>query len=76
MRTLTEIITDRVNTNENRAAECLRNLDELSGDDLARDDFRAAAQTFAILALVDRIGYTGQGYGLAQAVLAAGGIQP
>lgn len=75
-RTLTEIIVDRANTNENRAAECLRRLDDLSGDDLARPDYRAAAQTFAILALVDRIGYSGTGYNLVQATLAAGGMQP
>lgn len=73
-RTITEIVVDRANTNENRAAECLRILDLLPADDLARDDYRCAAQTFALLALVDRIGYTAQGYGLADAVLAAGGV--
>lgn len=74
-RTLTEIV-DRHNTNENRAAECLRALDDLTGEDLARPDYRAAAQTFAILALADRIGYSGSGQNLVESVRAAGGIQP
>lgn len=67
-RRITEIVRDRANTNENRALECLVALDLLPAEDLARPDFRAAAQTFALLALVDRIGYTDTGIGLAEAV--------
>jgi hypothetical protein len=72
-RTLAEILADRSNTNENRAAECLVALDALSGE--ARPDYRAAAQTFALLAIVDRIGYSGSGANLVESVRAAGGIQ-
>jgi len=68
LRSLPEIIADRANTNENRALECLRNLWELSADDLALPDYRAAAQTFALLAIVDRLGYSGSGIGLVEAV--------
>lgn len=75
-RTLTEIVTDRLNTNDNRAAECLRALDTLSADDLARPDFRAAAQTFALLAVADALVSRGAGYNIAEATLVAGGIQP
>lgn len=75
-RTITEIVVDRVNTNENRALECLRILELLPVDDLAREDYRCAAQTFATLALVDRIGYSGSGENLVQSVRSAGGIQP
>lgn len=75
-RNIAEIVKDDANTHENRALECLVALDRLSSEDLAREDFRAAAQTFALLALVDRIGYSGPGYNLVQAVVAAGGMQP
>lgn len=76
IRTVTEIVKDQANTHENRALECLVALDRLPSNDLAREDFRTAAQTFALLAIVDRIGYSGPGYNLVQAVVAAGGMQP
>lgn len=76
LRSITEIVKDEANTHENRALECLVALDVLSADDVAREDFRAAAQTFATLALVDRIGYSGSGENLVQSVRSAGGIQP
>ncbi|HEX5370035.1 MAG TPA: hypothetical protein VFY10_11520 [Dehalococcoidia bacterium] len=75
-RTIVEIVKDRVNTNENRAAECLVALAALSGDDPTLEDYRAAAQTFALLAIVDRIGYSGSGQNLTESIRAARGIQP
>lgn len=75
-RKLTEIVADRMNVNANRAAECLRALDLLSGDDLARDDYRAAAQTFALLAVVDALMNGSRGASVADCVLIAGGVQP
>lgn len=54
-RTLTEIVADRQNNNENRAAECLRALDTLKPDDLAREDYRAAALVFAQLAVATQL---------------------
>jgi hypothetical protein len=76
LRSLTEIIADRLNTNDNRAAECLRSLDLLPGDDLARPDYHAAAQTFALLAIADALHSPGAGYNVAAAILATRGIQP
>lgn len=73
-RTIGEIIRDQTNSHENRALECLAALDKLPGEDLARPDFRAAAQTFALLALVDRIGYSGTGANLVTSVRQAGGL--
>jgi hypothetical protein len=75
-RQIHEIVRDSANTHENRALECLVALDRLPANDLAREDFRTAAQTFAMLALVDRIGYSNPGYNLVQAILVAGGVQP
>lgn len=74
-RKLTEIVSDRLNTNANRAAECLRALDTLSVGDLARPDFRAGAQTFALLAIADALTAPGSGKNAAEIIAAAGGIQ-
>lgn len=54
-RTVSEIVIDRLNTNDSRAGECLRCLDLLTGDDLARPDYRAAAITFGLLAVADAL---------------------
>lgn len=75
-RRVSEIVRDQANTHENRALECLVALDALPADDLARDDFRCAAQTFALLALVARIGYSGSGRALTESIREAGGLQP
>ncbi len=74
-RSLTEIVSDRLNTNANRAAECVRALDGLSWEDIARPDFRAAAQTFALLAIADALTAPGSGSNVAEIIAAAGGIQ-
>jgi hypothetical protein len=62
-----------------RAQMCLGALAELPLNDGARPEFIAAAQTFGLLAVAEAIGRQGEngaGYTLAQAVLAAGGVQP
>jgi hypothetical protein len=53
MRSITEIVSDTGIPNSARAKECLRVLDALDPRDPEREDFRSAAQTFALLAIAD-----------------------
>lgn len=76
-RTLAEIANDDVLTYTGRAVECLRSLDSLPAEDLARPAYAAGAQTFATLAVAHAVGTkSGPGYSLVEAVLATGGLQP
>ena len=53
-RALPEIIADD-RTSWQKSEECLWSLNELPQDDLARPDYRAAAITFAIFALIEQL---------------------
>lgn len=76
MNTLSQVVDDAEASSGWKAEECLRILGELPAGDLAVERLVGAAQTFALLELSERIGESGSGYNLVQAVLAAGGMQP
>lgn len=59
-----------------KAEECLRRVNALPHDDLAKPELLAAAQTFALLEISARMESSGAGYTLADAVCHAGGVQP
>ena len=65
MRALSAIVSEAGTLNYTKARECLAALAQLGSDDLAREDFRAAAQTFALLAVADAL-TDGSGTGLAE----------
>jgi hypothetical protein len=57
MRRMEQIVTSSDTPHWRRAEECLEWLasDETHPEDMARPDFRAAAQTFALLAIADAL---------------------
>lgn len=56
------------------ARECIHALHALPVDDTARDDFRCAAQTFALLAIADALYTNESGRSLAEVVAIAGDV--
>lgn len=76
MSSLGDIVNVGEETYGGKAEECLRNVACLAWDDLAKPELLAAAQVFATLAVADALICHGNGYNVAEAVSAVGGIQP
>lgn len=64
LRRIKKIAEDQTMNASDKAIECLVALDMLPQKDIARPDFRAAAETFGMLAIAEAL-TTGTGYGLA-----------
>lgn len=73
-RSLEEIITDSIHDNASRALECLENVSRLPSNDLARPEYLSAAQTFALLAIVDSL-RSSTGAGIADTISRVGGMR-
>ena len=74
IRSLPEIATEP--DHQDAAIECIRALGILRADDDAAPRYAAAATTFALLAIADRIGMSGSGLNLVESIREASGIQP
>jgi hypothetical protein len=77
VRSLSQITKDDMTPSWRLAVECLHNLNELpyDADDVERANYRAAAQTFALLSISDQMTTTGAARNLADVVALAGDVQ-
>lgn len=72
IRNLKMIAEDQTMNASEKALECVQTLPALPQKDLARPDYRAAAQTFALLAVAEALTTSATGVGLADALVRYG----